>query len=314
MKIYLAPIKGITDCVYREAFANHFKGVDLAYAPFVSSVSSRKIKSSHLIDLLPANNKRMKVIPQVLSKDPDDFIFMAEHVFELGYDEINWNLGCPTPMVAKKERGSGLLPYPDRIEAFLAKVTARFPQKISIKTRLGRHDADEILTLMPIFNRYPLKSLIIHPRLGVQMYKGEVDLDGFTASTKLNKLPLIYNGDINNLEMFNNLQERFSEISGWMLGRGVLKNPYLPAMIKKEKVEISRSALLAFHDEIYAGYLGILEGPGHQVARLKGFWFYFSHIFQNRKACHKRITKAKSVQQYLDSVKINFEEEELIFL
>ncbi len=134
MKLYLAPIMGITDAVYRETFAKYFEGIDCAIAPFVSSVASRKLKPTYLKDLFPDRNRRLPVIPQVLSKNADDFLFIAEKIGELGYEEINWNLGCPVSMVAKKNRGSGLLPFPDEIDRILEKVCSDWPHELSIKT------------------------------------------------------------------------------------------------------------------------------------------------------------------------------------
>jgi tRNA-dihydrouridine synthase len=139
--LILAPLRGFTDAVFRNAFQRHFQGVEMAVAPFVTTVNGTRIKSSHLRDLAPAKNRALPVVPQILGNDADTFICLARTLLDLGYTEINWNLGCPYPMVAKKMRGSGLLPHPDTIERILEKALNGFTGKLSIKTRLGRWGA-----------------------------------------------------------------------------------------------------------------------------------------------------------------------------
>ena len=314
MKLYLAPIKGITDYIYRDAFAHHLGGFDVAVTPFISSVMGRKIKASLVRDILPANNRNCSIIPQILSKDPDDFLYLAEEIFSLGYTEINWNIGCPSPMVANKRRGSGLLPFPELIDKILNKLCGKFPGMISVKTRLGRYDSFEIEALMPILNRYPLRKLIIHPRLGVQMYKGEVDLKGFAKCAKVCTHKLIYNGDITSRDSFLKIQKQFPSVEEWMIGRGVLMNPYLAMILRGEKVSFSREVLVEFHDELFRRYGEILAGPSHQLGRMKAIWFYLAGIFTNEHQCRKLIFKTKNIDHYCDAVKNNFEEEELSLL
>ncbi|MDM8539413.1 tRNA-dihydrouridine synthase family protein, partial [Desulfobacterales bacterium HSG17] len=230
--LYLAPMRGLTTFTFRNVFSRFFHGFDLAVAPFITSVNSRRIKDSYLKDVLPANNLKMQVIPQVLSKSPEDFIFLAARLYELGHETINWNLGCPFPMVAKKGRGSGMLPHPEIIESFLEKVITAIPNNLSIKTRLGRNNADEIFDLMPVFNRYPLTELIIHPRTGIQMYEGLTDLNTFEKCVEMSNHPVVYNGDIVDIQRYQKLCSRFKTINRWMIGRGALMNPFLPDTIK----------------------------------------------------------------------------------
>ncbi len=303
-RLYMAPLRGFTDSIYRNTFDKFFGGFDVAVAPFISTMSAKKVKPFYMKDVLPENNSSIEVIPQLLSKTPDDFIVFANRLFDMGYEEINWNLGCPFPMVAKKKRGSGLLPHPDLIDSFLEKTILSIPNRISIKTRLGRESADEIVTLMPIFNRYPLKEIIIHPRTGLQMYTGETDLEAFEKCLSLADHPLVYNGDITDLNTFMALSERFKTIDAWMIGRGSLANPFLPAIIRNgvdifpNKVE----KIKKFHDVLFEQYDQIMSGPSHIVDRMKGFWGYFSKPFENGSTVLKKIHKTRKKDHYLDTV------------
>ena len=298
--LILAPLRGFTDAVFRNTFQRHFQGVDEAVAPFVTSIKGRRIKPSHLQDLAPADNRSMPVVPQILSNNPDEFICLANTLFDLGYREINWNLGCPFPMVAKKLRGSGLLPHPDMIDRILDKTLHGYSGNLSIKTRLGRFSVDEMDRLIPVFNRYPLTRVIVHPRTGVQMYKGRVDLKAFEVCLTRISHPVVYNGDINDLAMFQSLESRFPLLSGWMLGRGLIANPFLPEMIQSGTRLICHrnTRFEKFHDDLVAGYCRQFSGPGHVLDRMKGFWRYFAADFPDGRRIIKRVRKADSLEGY----------------
>ncbi len=294
----LAPIRGITDATYRDIFARYFPGFDLALAPFLTTYQGNRIKPERLKELLPENNRSLPVIPQILAKDPDHFIAIGRILHDMGHETLNWNLGCPYPMVANKMRGSGLLPHPEKIEAFLKKVHI-LPAAISVKIRLGRKDSTEIFKLLPVFNQFPLKEVIIHPRTGIQMYGGAVDLDTFAQCLELCKLPVVFNGDITSPASFNTLNKRFPAVSGWMIGRGALANPFLAGQIKGTPLPDNPAKILkAFHDELFEKYQELLSGPSHILDRMKGIWFYLTNSFANNKKILKKIQKTKSLQRY----------------
>jgi tRNA-dihydrouridine synthase len=297
-------MRGFTDAVYRRTYAEFFSGVDLAVAPFICSVKGERIKPSHLKDVLPCNNDGRPLVPQVLSKSAEEFIAMARALYDLGYATINWNLGCPYPMVAKKGRGSGLLPYPERIEAFLEEVLGAIPGRLSIKTRLGRQRGDEIMELLPIFNRFPLAEIILHPRTGVQMYNGGVDVEGFSACLALSVNPLVYNGDIVCLDSYRRIRQRLPQVSAWMIGRGVLANPFLPAMIKADSASLANplETFRRFHDILLSRYGDKLCGPAHLLQRMKGLWLYLCRPLSGGQQLLKRIRRSKTLEDYLTVV------------
>ena len=231
--LYLAPIRGLTDALFRETFSRHFAGYNAAVAPFISPQKKSLYEDKMLRDVLPENNTVLPVVPQLLHTDPEDFLVLAHRLADLGYTHINWNLGCPAPMVARKKRGSGLLPYPAEILDLLTEIIPLLPIELSIKTRLGYNDQAETRVLLPELNQFQLKEIIIHARLGKQLYKGTTDPEGFAICRQLSTHTLTYNGDINNLETYRMLNQRFPDITRWMLGRGALGNPFLAEEIKK---------------------------------------------------------------------------------
>lgn len=309
MRLYLAPLQGFTDRVFRNSYTRFFKGFDLAIAPFISALQDGRCKKKEIRDVLPELNGPMPVIPQIMGNDPSDFAVVANLLFDLGYPSVNWNLGCPFKMVAKKRKGSGLLCFPDQIDAFLERVFPLMKTRLSIKMRLGRHDAREILTLMPILNRYPLDEITVHPRTGIQMYEGTVDLDRFEEICGLSRHTMVYNGDIRTAQDFERLSERFGFIDRWMIGRGVLTDPFLPMTIRGDCDRVPDKAIIVkqFHDDYYQERLDYLSGPAHVTDRMKSFWSYLAPSLAGGQDFFKIIKKANHPDHYLALVNAFFE-------
>lgn len=310
-RLYMAPMKGFTDHLFRSAFADHFGGFDLAVAPFITSNSHRRIKRRYVRDVLPENNTRMPVVPQILSNNAPDFVFLANYLHDLGYDSVNWNLGCPYPMVANKKRGSGLLPYTDRIRSFLDKAIPGISGSLSIKMRLGWKESADIFRLLPVINSYPLSEIIIHPRTGLQRYEGLTDLHAFEECLAGIRHPVIYNGDIRTISDFRELSRRFDLVHGWMIGRGCLADPFLPTRITMgdDGIPDRIHRMQQFHEALFAAYSSVLDGPSHLLNKMKGLWRYFSLPFEDCQKTMKGIKKTRRPDQYLRRVNLFFETE-----
>ncbi len=120
--LILAPLQGFTDVTFRNVYAGHFSGIDEALAPFISTMGQQRLKPSRIQDVAPEQNKGLFVVPQILGNVAKDFIFLADHLYEMGHKQVNWNLGCPHSKIAKKHRGSGLLLYPEKIDTILSEL------------------------------------------------------------------------------------------------------------------------------------------------------------------------------------------------
>jgi tRNA-dihydrouridine synthase len=312
IKIWLAPLRGFTDVVFRNVYHAYYMGIDGAITPFLTTVKGERIRRAHLKDVLLEENRGLCVIPQILSKTAAHFIVLARHLYDMGYDTINWNLGCPYPMVAKKGRGSGMLPHKEKIAVFLDNVMAGIPNRLSIKLRLGYHHSDEIDVLFPIFDQYPLQELILHPRTGKQMYDGTPDEDAFEACLARTTHRIVYNGDIRTIDDYQRLQHKFPTVTKWMIGRGILSNPELPARIKGHAMEKTKwlETFVPFHEALMDGYARVLHGPGHLLNRMKGFWRYFALNFEQGHRHIKKIYKSRSLDAYRTHVGALFDAEQ----
>lgn len=233
VKFYMAPMEGITGYVYRNAYHRYFSPMDKYVTPFIVPNQNRSLKSRELNDILPEHNKGMNVVPQILTNQAQDFLWCAEKMGELGYGEVNLNLGCPSGTVVSKGRGAGFLKDTNQLDQFLEEVFSKTSQQISIKTRLGMHDEDEFEKLMEIFNRYPLKELIIHPRVREDYYKNQPRLDGFAYGLEKSRCPVCYNGNVFQTEDFLKIRTRFPEAEAMMLGRGLIANPGLAEQLRE---------------------------------------------------------------------------------
>jgi len=201
-------------------------------APFVPTVRGNRVRDYHIGDLL-RESEPARVIPQVIGSDSVGFLLLCRKFADMGFPSVNWNLGCPAPLITKKSRGCGLLPHKDIIERFLDSVVPKLPMPMSIKARLGLDKNDELYNLISTFNNYQLKELIIHPRTGSQSYGGTVDLDKFEECLQISKHTIVYNGDICSVDDFNRLANRFPTVENWMLGRGIVKKPFLLNELKR---------------------------------------------------------------------------------
>ncbi len=299
-KIYLAPLQGLTDWIFRESYAEHIGKFDKTFTPFVRVQNGEFYRPSQCNDLLPEHNLAQKPIPQFLGKDLTSFQRFEELCIEKGYEEVNINLGCPYPMVTGKGMGAGLLAHPDRINELLEGIFAETKLKISIKCRLGMETVKEFEQLIPILNNFPLEEIIIHPRIGKQQYKGEVDSEAFTLYAPQLKHPVCYNGDILNVADLEQIQKSVPQVNRFMIGRGILQNPFLLAEIRlqdislNDKIKMLRNFHIAMIEHSKTKYSGDL----HFLKRFEEFWEYHAKGFENGHKIFKQIKKCKNLAQY----------------
>ena len=309
-KIYLAPFQGITGVTFRTIYSKHFQGVDKLFTPFFTNISNdSKLPARKLAELGKPCENGIEVVPQTLSKDADEIIRFATFCQQLGFKELNWNLGCPYPMVANKKRGSGMLPYPEMVEEILAKVMAEIPIRFSVKCRLGYNSPEEIFKLIPIFNRYNISELSIHARIGKQLYTGKPDLETFQQLSSLVSVPLAYNGDIFSVSDFERLNNHFPAINTWMIGRGLLSDPFLPAKIKGLPIPDDQQAQIRkFIEDLYFGYRRQLNDNLAVLGILKEYWKYLADSFNDPHQVFKNLKKVKSFDEYEEAVTFVFRE------
>ena len=308
-RLSLGPFQGITDAPFRNVFKKHFGGIDKFYTPFFTGIQKDHAKNLQVEEIDPAYNDVETLTPQLLSTDAEEILRFASQCKTLGYKEINLNMGCPFPRVANKKRGSGLLPYPEKIDAMLGRVFEQIDLKFSIKCRLGYFSPDEIYPVIEVFNRYPLSELIIHPRIGKQLYKGEADVKRFAELIPIIKAPLVYNGDIVSVDSFERIRQEAQPVNEFMLGRGLLANPFLAEEIKGQPSHPNRAERLhAYVVDLYEDRLRHAGGSPKVLGRMKELWSYLMHSFDEPQDIWRKIKKINALKEYEEAVETVFQE------
>ena len=356
----LGPFQGITDAPFRNVFKRHFGGIDKFYTPFFTGIHKEEhAKNLQGEEFDPRCNDVETLTPQILSTDGEEILRFAKQCKQLGYKEINLNLGCPFPRVANKKRGCGLLPYPDKVEAMFERVFDEIgDMKFSVKCRLGYFNPEEIEAILPIFNKFPLSELIIHPRIGKQLYKGEADVERFKALTPYINAPLVYNGDIVSVESFERINGiinngpsalrqaqgsgTYKTVNQFMLGRGVLANPFLAEEIKamyimggnrhceqseaiQENIALDCFVVPPRNDakrqterlhnyvlDLYEDRLHHAGGSPKVLGRMKELWSYLMNGFEEPQAVWRKIKKINALKEYEDAVEEIFKYNNII--
>lgn len=303
MSVFFAPLEGITGFVYRNVHRRMFPGVAAYYTPFLTPTSDSPLTGRGLTDVLPQHNQDVPLIPQLLTNRAEDFLAAAASLRDLGYGEVNLNLGCPSGTVFSKRKGAGFLGLPQDLDAFLDAVFSGTSMKVSIKTRLGVTDPDEWPDLLAIFNRYPVSRLIIHPRVRQDFYKNPVRPAAFQYATTHSSLPLCYNGDLYTPKHCQDLLTTFPTVSDLMLGRGLIRNPALVRELKGG-APLTAAELLAFHDSLLSAYRSVLFGERPVLGKMKELWFYMHTLFEHPEKPYKAIRKAKTLRDYEDAVQL----------
>ena len=325
MQYYFAPLEGLTGHIYRNVHHRHFPGMDRYYMPFIVPNESGSLKKKDREDLLPENNTGIRLIPQLLSNHAGETVKMIRVLSEeYGYREINLNLGCPMPAITRKHRGSGLLAWPEELEAFLDGVFTQMADsriRISVKTRLGMYSIREADRLIRIYDRFPISELIVHPRCGRDLYRGRADREVFGQVLRISRIPVIYNGDIFTSEDARQVcrlyaehadscrehgQEYGKDCRAMMIGRGLLRNPSLVRQLQGG-IPMTGEEFRDFHEDLYQGLSCSLPRKKVLLGLMKGYWYYWKTIFPDQQAVQEagmgKIFQADTAAAYEEAVR-----------
>lgn len=301
MELYFAPLEGITGAEFRRAHHTYFGGVDKYYAPFISPTCDHLFTPKEKRNLLPEHNAGIPLVPQLLTKNPDDFTWAADELFAMGYDEVNLNLGCPSGTVVAKGKGSGMLKDPEYLNEFLYQIYRKASGKISLKTRLGLTDPEEFHRILTIFSRYPVPLLIIHPRVRMDYYKVPIRMEYFEQALADYQGALCFNGGLTTAGGVADFANRYPGVDRVMIGQGLLANPALGLQVKGAGT-LERDKLRGFHDELYHGYLENFKSERNTVFHMKELWLFLQRSFDGGEKLFKQIKKAQDSTHYESAV------------
>ncbi len=305
MTFWLAPLHGITIYHFRNCLWRHTQEIKTAITPFLSIQPASQLNIKKWKDILPEYNHGMEIIPQLIGNNADYFLDTINALSQLGYTHFNWNLGCPMNAIVRKKRGCGLMPYPEQIEKVVQLVTQKTSFQLSLKMRLGMYQCSESEEIIKRMNHYPLAYIVLHPRLGTQQYEGTPNLDAFSERLEQSVHPLIYSGDIATLSFFKQLKTRFPFLQTWLLGRGVIQNPFLADQLNANNVTVAadeppyHKRFILFYKDIVDTFLNHKNDKG-ALANLKELWHYFSIAFQLPNEEKKNLFRINELSTFLD--------------
>lgn len=307
MEFYLAPMEGITGYVYRNQLQKDFEGVTKYMTPFLAPVPKKVLKTKERRDIDVDNNAGIPLVPQVLTKSVEGMLQVMRLLADMGYQEVNLNLGCPASTVVTKGKGSGFLKNPGDLDRFFEGVFDGMPEgmALSVKTRLGMWEPSEFKNILAIYNRYPIMELTVHPRVREEFYGNEVHLDQFAYALAESRCPVVYNGDITSVEDYERLMERFPQIEKVMIGRGLIQNPALVREIRGG-MPLSEEELHHFLKELYESYSRELGNHKDAMFRLKEVWGYVGKNYPDRSREIRNLIKAKNEADYEQMVRAFF--------
>ena len=300
--IHFAPLQGHTDDVYRRCHHQLIGGIERYYTPFVR-VEASDIRSKDRRDIDPKNNEGVPVVPQIIFKNLKEFLYLVDEMETLGYHAIDLNMGCPFPLQAKHGRGSGILAHTDIIEEVSQTIKERSQIDFSVKMRLGWENSEEWKPVLEILNSTPLTHIALHPRTGVQQYKGNIDIEGFNLFYEECQHPIIYNGDLTTLEQLHEMEERYPRLAGLMIGRGLLARPTLGkeyAEGKEWSHEEHIRSLRSLHAELTEQYSHIVKGDAQLHSKLRTFWEYTEPLIGRKP--YKKIMKSGNLRNYMNAI------------
>ncbi|MBR6490541.1 MAG: tRNA-dihydrouridine synthase family protein [Muribaculaceae bacterium] len=295
MKILCAPVQGVTDCHWRNAQYDIFGGPDGYYGPFMR-IEHGDIRKRDIADASPEYNTVPLFTPQILACQPSDALRMVDTLAQMGYNEIDINLGCPFPPIALHHKGSGLLQYPDEVKNLFTALADVEGMRYSVKMRLGWDDSLQWREIVPLFDIINPTQVTVHPRTGRQQYKGDLLIEEFAALLRECHYPVVFNGEIKTLDDITRVKQQFPTITAVMIGHGLIEDP---AMLYPEKATSDNYCEL--HNRLLDAYQNQLNGGDHQLLlKMKSFWEHY--LPQAPRKQLKAIKKASSMAKYSTAV------------
>ncbi len=309
VKLYAAPMEGLTTYIWRDAHRAIFGGADKYFTPFLSPNGTLTFQRKELDEIRQGETD---TVPQLLTNRGEYFLWAAGELAARGYQEVNFNLGCPSGTVTAKHKGSGLLSYPDELRSCLDAIYGGLPDMaVSIKTRVGRYDVAEWEALLALYGEYPVSELIVHPRVQKEFYKGSVHMDTFDMALARWKDTPVYNGDLTTTDDVEDFCRRYRQVQAVMVGRGLIADPALFRRLRGGE-KATRQELMEFHHRLLEGYRQRLDGDTPVLHKMRELWNYLSLRFQEPDRPLRDIRKAKSVSAYESAARELLEHHELM--
>ncbi|MBE6015901.1 MAG: tRNA-dihydrouridine synthase family protein [Lachnospiraceae bacterium] len=309
--ITFAPLEGVTTYYFRQVYKEFFGGIDMFYTPFLGVAHSHNFMKRDKKEYLPFQED---TIPQILTNKVEDFVWAAKTLQDVGYSEINLNMGCPSGTVVSKGRGSGMLGDTVALSKFFDGVFESIERlslpALSVKTRVGLEEYDETPMIAKVLAGFPFSEIIVHARLRADFYKKAPNPESFglirdaiLAGPYGESVKIAYNGDLFSCEDVERFSEAFPEVRRIMLGRGLLRNPFLAMELKGLPVPEDRGpVLISFLERIFEEYSAILSGEKDVMFKMKDLLIYMTEGMEKDSKPVKAMKKARNRSELFSAI------------
>ena len=227
----LAPMQDVTNGAFW-TLTHRYGGADVYWTEYFR-VSATSIPEKRILDDIIANTTGRPVIAQMIGNDIPGLIRTAKVLQQLPIAAIDFNLGCPAPIVYRKCAGGGLLREPNRVDSILGALRDAIAIKFTVKTRLGFASTEEFEHLLSIFSRHSLDALTVHARTVAQQYRLPVHYERIRQAVEVMPCPVIANGHVYSAQQAQDLLAQ-TGARGLMIGRGVIRSPWLFNQIRQQ--------------------------------------------------------------------------------
>jgi tRNA-dihydrouridine synthase len=228
----LAPMQDVTDLPFMRLISG-YGNADVYFTEYFRVLPQSRL-DKQILASITQNPTGRPVVAQMIGNDIDALVRTARELEQHPVAGIDLNLGCPVPIVYRKCAGGGLLREPDRIDAILGALRDAISIPFSVKTRIGFDDADDFDQLLPIFARHSLDLLTVHARTVKEMYRSAPRYEFIARAVEALPTPVLANGNIYSAEKAEEVAA-ITGARGLMLGRGVIRNPWLFRQIREQR-------------------------------------------------------------------------------
>lgn len=222
--LVLAPMQDVTDLPFMRLIAR-YGAPDLFVTEYFRVTQDSKLDAT-ILKSITENDTGKPVLAQMIGQDIPALIRTVKELERHPIAGIDLNLGCPAPVVCRKDAGGGLLRQPERVDAILSALRQTIQGRFTVKCRVGFADKDEFPRLLDIFLKHDLQMLTIHGRTVRDAYKTPVHPECVATAVQAMPCPVIANGNV--VDVPTGLAYlKHSQAAGLMLGRGAIRHPWL---------------------------------------------------------------------------------------
>jgi len=229
--LLLAPMQDITDLPFWRVM-HRYGGADVYYTEYFRVHGDSKPERT-ILESIDCNPTGRPVVAQMIGQDIPSLVRTAKALQRHAVAGIDLNLGCPAPLVCKKNAGGGLLKHLDQIGEILAALRNAVEIAFTVKTRIGYDDPAEFGALLEVFAAHRVDAFTVHGRTVREMYRTRVHHDCIRQAVERLDAPVFANGNVLSVALARETLA-LTGAAGLMIGRGAIRNPWLFQQLRDE--------------------------------------------------------------------------------